>query len=81
MYKLPHHRTKKVILLLSLVSTLVFGTLIILQAYQYHEDIPQAPCYASIDFIYSTDNSQRWAGKGDMSINMDAGEIYLYFNL
>lgn len=81
MYKLPHHRTKKVIFLLSLASTLVFGTLITLQAYTYHEDTPQAPCYASIDFIYSPDNSQRWAGKGDMSINMGAGEIYLYFNL
>lgn len=81
MHKPPHYRTKKLILLLSLASTLVFGTLIALQAYTYHEDTPQAPCYAAIDFIYTLDSGQRWTGKGDMSINMEAQEIYLYFNL
>lgn len=81
MYKLPDHRTKKITLWLSLASILAFATLIALQAYTYHEDTPQAQCYASIDFIYSAEDGQRWSGKGDMSINMEAGEIYLYFNL
>lgn len=81
MHQLPHYRTKNITLWLSLASIMVFGTLIALQAYSYHEDTPQAQCYASIDFVYSTENGQRWTGKGDMSINMDAGEIYLYFNL
>ena len=54
MHQLPHYRTKKITLWLSLASIMVFGTLIALQAYNYHEDTPQAQCYASIDFVYST---------------------------
>jgi len=80
-YQLPYHRTKKVILLLGLVSILVFGSLIAGQSYTSYKDTPQAPCYASIDFVYSPDNEQRWVGKGDMSINMKSGAIYLYFSL
>ena len=51
MHQLPHYRTKKITLWLSLASIMVFGTLIALQAYNYLEDTPQAQCYASIDFV------------------------------
>lgn len=41
MHQLPHYRTKKITLWLSLASIMVFGTLIALQAYSYHEDTPK----------------------------------------
>ena len=81
MYKLPHHRTKKIILLLGLASIITFGTLITLQAYTYYQDTPQAQCYASVDFLYTSDSDPHWSGKGDISINLETGEIYLYFTL
>lgn len=81
MHKLSTDKPKKIIGFFCLISTIVFTALTAIQLYYFHEDTPQAPCYSQINFIYSENKSSQWAGEGDMSINMDANTIYLYFKL
>ncbi len=81
MQKLPIDKPKKIIGSICLASIIIFVPSIAFQLYVFHEDTPQAPCYSQIHFIYADDTNTQWKGEGDISINMDANSIYLYFQL